>query len=887
MGLFRRNKSASQIHRAVLGKSIGLDTTPQAGRVDPKRLMASYQFWTHRCITLNAQAAASVPLRLFAVGGSKAVTKDFGTLKRVDHVTKAFLQGRCEVSPSDRVKHTIRGVTEDMTEIQRHPLLDLLADVNPWADGYMLREGIYSDLQATGQAFIHVVDSDTPEEMWRVLPHITRVVPSAENFVSHFETGEGSDKQRLEKEDILWFRLFDPTNPWGGLGPLEAWLRTVLSSEAIQKFQYELLTRFGVPDYLLTSDREFTQTQSDAIRKGFRRLFGNMGRRKESVATIGGGAKLERLTETNRELEFNDSLNGLRNSIGQAFGVPQSILTTDDVNRANAREGNVAWYKTTLWPWIQRVESVLNEQLVPMFGDRLVIVHDNPIPDDRGIRIDERASQLQSGWTLNEIRADDGAEAIDDPLADEPMISSGAILPLSIAVEVQQEAVKKPEPEPVVEPVEEEVVELEGATPEEVLAGQQITAALDIVTRFTEDKIPRDTAIQMLVVFYNLTPEQAAAIVPEESFEPPEPVIPPGLAPPGEGPPNSPQEPAEEPEEEPAPPKESDTDRLTKLADIAAGLIEAAKPAEDKEKPLREPDLIKSADVKLHSDLCAKAVTPEEEAAVAAFAASVSEVFRRHVRRVVARLKGGVLVPNPAEPGGVGLAQIDTVLTEDDIDRWAAEYATAARRHIELRISQAGAAAIAKLPVSVGFDLSNVDTLRYLKDTAVQVGGSATAAVRGEIRKALIEGIEKGEGLDTIATRIEGIAGGDFPKWKATQIARTEIGFAAGYGTEFGWMQSGVVSGKYFQVSSDPCEWCRKVAEMFGDGLEDAGEGAPEGSTVFRLGTPFFTRGRHLTLPRSTGGAPRMLKFDYRDVPDGKVHPNCRCSILPVMSKGE
>jgi HK97 family phage portal protein len=765
------------------------------------------------------------------MAGAKAVTKSAGTIHTIDKRTKSYLQGKAEFSPSTSAKHAIRASTDDMTEIEQHPVLDLLADINPWGDGFSWREGVFSDLQSIGQAFTHVVDGDDPKEMWRLLPHITRVVPDPVDFVSHFESGSGLDMQRFEKEDILWFRLFDPTNPWGGLSPLEAWLRTVESSEAIQSFQYELLTRFGVPDYILTSERDFTQDQADSIRKGFRQLFSRMGRRKESIATIGGGAKLERLTETNRELEFNKSQDQLRNSIGQAFGVPQSVLTTDDVNRANARESNLLWFKTTLWPMIQRVENVLNEQLLPKYGGRLVLIHDNPIPDDRAERISERASQLQSGWSLNEIRADDGAEALDDPLADEPMVGGG-YAPLSMGSQMAEDGIE--------EEVEEEVPTT-GVAPEQVLAGQQITAALEIVDRVVTGKIPRESGIGMLVVFFNLTPEQAESLMPPEDFEPTEPEIPPGLGPPGAG---GEQPPPGQPKPEEAPP----------------------------------PKAYKHIEIVYHADLMAKA-GPNEPVGVGPMADELTPVFRRHAERIARRVQRAVQI------------QTDVILSEADVEQLASELAGVARPHIEVAMTSAGREAVAQViaerPDIVGtsFDLQNPRVQNYLRDASRRIGTTATDSFRTELREALMEGMEAGESTGQVARRIRDIKDSEFTKYRAERIARTEMRFAHTNANIEGWAQSGVVSGKQFLLAPRACEFCNAVADKWGSGRDDD-PGRP--GIAVPLDAPFYSLGDVITaeVARKDGTiVERTLQINYADLQGPPIHPNCRCKVIPIVSE--
>lgn len=95
-----------------------------------------------------------------------------------------------------------------------------------------------------------------------------------------------------------------------------------------------------------------------------------------------------------------------------------------------------------------------------------------------------------------------------------------------------------------------------------------------------------------------------------------------------------------------------------------------------------------------------------------------------------------------------------------------------------------------------------------------------------------------------------------YTKTQAERITRTEVLKASNYGLEDAYAQSGVVVGKQWLTAGDPCPECAEFDGMIVD-LGD--EYAAKGDTV-----------GNLTL-------------DYSNVENPPLHPNCRCTILPVL----
>ncbi len=66
------------------------------------------------------------------------------------------------------------------TEIDRHPLLDLLRHPNPLQDGMAFLENIYANLQIAGNAYVEAVpsrDGQRPVELYALRPDRMKVVP--------------------------------------------------------------------------------------------------------------------------------------------------------------------------------------------------------------------------------------------------------------------------------------------------------------------------------------------------------------------------------------------------------------------------------------------------------------------------------------------------------------------------------------------------------------------------------------------------------------------------------------------------------------------------------------------------------------------------------------
>ena len=165
----------------------------------------------------------------------------------------------------------------------------------------------------------------------------------------------------------------------------------------------------------------------------------------------------------------------------------------------------------------------------------------------------------------------------------------------------------------------------------------------------------------------------------------------------------------------------------------------------------------------------------------------------------------------------------------------------------------------------VGKDASSYDPFKpaiqdYFDSRSTLLADEVNDETAKQLRASLAEGVKAGESSYQLRARVEAVMG-SASTMRADRIARTEVARAQGYADITAWSQSGVVSGKEWFTARDEkvCIWCNSL-----DGK------------VYGLEDNIFAKGESLTVDGKT------QHYNYDDVPSAPLHPQCRCTILPV-----
>jgi HK97 family phage portal protein len=406
--------------------------------------LAQFSSWVYSAIMLNANAIASLPIRLYTRSGGETRTA------KVRRRQRSYMLGDKDHLPSSSVLNKIVELGDDFEVVAgSHPVTDLLSTVNPWLNGFGLMQLLSIYMQAVGNAYWHVVLNGlgTPAELWPMPSQHVAVVPDRDEFISGYVYGRSVETQQLfEVDEVIHFRTANPGSDglYYGKGKIEAAWQSVSINESNHEMDLALSDNHARPDWMVIVKSGATQEQLDRFESEInRRIRGSRNSGKMLVMT--GDVEAKALSFSPKDLAGRDDV---VEEIAAVFGTPVSMLKANDPNLASARSGYAQWRETTVLPDAKLIEQKLNETLIPMFGleGQAVLAFDDPVPADREFDLRQRQAAVQGGWmTPNEARSDQDLDESDDPMADKLLMNGqplgappvGAIIPPAASVAVR------------------------------------------------------------------------------------------------------------------------------------------------------------------------------------------------------------------------------------------------------------------------------------------------------------------------------------------------------------------------------------------------------------------------------------------------------------------
>jgi HK97 family phage portal protein len=329
----------------------------------------------------------------------------------VDRIVTAYAQveWRLYRVPKDgrrRYESGTSGAQDSRVEVTKHPALDLWRKPNPFFMGTAFRESTQQHEELTGEQY-WIIERNRfglPQELWFVRPDRMEPIPDSQNFlIGYVYHGPGGEDVPLRTEDVIFLRRPHPTDPYRGLGAVQAILgdldATYLSTEYNRNFFLNSATPGGViQSENNISDEDFNQFQARwaETHKG----VANAHR----VAILEAGMTWVDRKYTMDDMQFVELKEASRETIREAFGFPKAMTgATDDVNKANAYAGEVMFARWMTKPRLIRTREALNNILLPMYGasaERLEFDFVNPVPEDDEISAQVLLNKAQAAKFL-------------------------------------------------------------------------------------------------------------------------------------------------------------------------------------------------------------------------------------------------------------------------------------------------------------------------------------------------------------------------------------------------------------------------------------------------------------------------------------------------------
>ena len=271
-------------------------------------------------------------------------------------------------------------------EIERHPLLDLVARPNPSATGTEFIEALVSNLLLFGNAYVEATTIEgAPRELYALRPDRMGVVAGPNGWPAGYDYTVAGQTIRFNMTrgglaPILHMKLYNPLDDHYGLPPLAAAQVALDTHNAAGFWNKALLDNAARPSgalvYAGPEGAHLTDAQFDRLKGELEENFSgaiNAGR----PLLLEGGLDWKTLSLSPKDMDFIEAKAAAAREIALAFGVPPLLLgMPGDNTRTNYAEANLAFWRGTVIPSLARVQKSIAAWLTPAFGGDLVFDYD-------------------------------------------------------------------------------------------------------------------------------------------------------------------------------------------------------------------------------------------------------------------------------------------------------------------------------------------------------------------------------------------------------------------------------------------------------------------------------------------------------------------------------
>ena len=379
----------------------------------------------------------------FGVGTSKSRNYKYEELAEEGYMKNSIVY-RCVNEISKGASSVPYMVKSGEQVLESHPLLSLLSRPNPLQSHSEFFNSIFGFLLLSGNAYILKVGSElgAPKELHLLRPDRmvikggSRPIPDRYEYVINGRiqaTYEVDDSSGYS--EVKHIKLWNPLDDFYGLSPMSAAAIEVDQHNMAGKHNINLLSNGARPSGAVVfkpqDDSGISVNLSESQRQ---QLLTDLNNRFSGTANAGRPMLLEgdfdwkEMGLSPKDMDFINLKHMAATDIAMCFGVPSQLVGVPDAQTyANVAEARLALYEETIIPHLRKIESDLNEWLVPMFGESLNFCFDiDKIPAlaERTKRTYENiTSAVREGiMTRNEAREHIGLSPIDG--ADELYISA-------------------------------------------------------------------------------------------------------------------------------------------------------------------------------------------------------------------------------------------------------------------------------------------------------------------------------------------------------------------------------------------------------------------------------------------------------------------------------
>ena len=298
-----------------------------------------------------------------------------------------------------------------LNPILDHPILDLLAEPNPYWD----IEEIYGILSCCmnvygeGFALIHLGGSGQPESIEPLYPDLVQIKKNTLGQFTHYEYRDGRRQLRIGPELMIHPRRPNPLDFYRGIGGVEAGYDIIKSDQYATRFHINSLNNRAIPASVLETDQKhLTRKQQSEIISDWEEKHQGL-KEAGKTAILYGGLKFKPVGQSLKDIELIESKKYNEHTIKQIFRVSGAILGLEaGSNRATAEAQESIFIKNVVKPQMELIVKAFKRRLLPFYESSISIGLVDPVPKDSEFMLKAAAASVNVYKTINEVREENG-----------------------------------------------------------------------------------------------------------------------------------------------------------------------------------------------------------------------------------------------------------------------------------------------------------------------------------------------------------------------------------------------------------------------------------------------------------------------------------------------
>lgn len=334
--------------------------------------------------------------------------------------------------------------------LEAHPAISLLNRPNPLQSYSEFMSALFGYLLLSGNSYVSRTTgiNNIPTEMHLLRPDRITIQGNGQVFPDKYiytVDGKRLAEYVVDQEngysDLKQIKLFHPLDDFYGLSPLTAASVEVDQHNLSSTHNINLLNNGARPSGAIIfkpqDDGGFTMPLNDSQRQ---QLLTDLNNRFSGPNNTGRPLLLEgdfdwrEMGLSPKDMDFINLKHMSATDIAMCFGVPSQLVGVPDAQTySNVAEARLALYEETIIPYLRKVQSDLNEWLMPMFGEGLEFrfdVDSIPALSERRRRVYENVlGAVREGiMTRNEARELIGLGSLD---GGDTLLVNAALFPLN------------------------------------------------------------------------------------------------------------------------------------------------------------------------------------------------------------------------------------------------------------------------------------------------------------------------------------------------------------------------------------------------------------------------------------------------------------------------